>query len=503
MNFSFFADSSRVDRNLRSKDKTETTDSGGFNSPFWKQVLLVRWLRVLIAFLIFLIFLLLWSYVNYQFTILLLTVLPLFIGYAFSYFLQPVNVFFQRFFSEKTSRILVFILFLILTLALVLGLFFIFFIQLDSLYKKFLYQTQGLDEFLRFLDTTEVKNLQFVRTGNETFEISYDVLIGDESVSENVAGITGDESVSKDATINTENVAPSKAISSPFKSKRATINTEDVAGIFVLLLHIAVNFQFLQGICFSFMVWLDQNVTNYGYLQTLWNNWQGIALILYLLFFTIIIAAFSLGKGSSFFDKVWFFFTKDYEPTVAEKLKLELKKNLSSWGRGLLIVELYIMVGTGFFLFTAGIIFSDWSSYVESSIVLTLFMTLCNLVPYIGPTIGFIPIVSIGLIDVVNHGVDSFVSWIPFIIAVVGCFSVQIGESAFVSPLVYSYKVNLSPTTIIVGLAVTGVVLGVFWMPLTIPAILVFKIFYQVFQKGSEKKSNIKGGSPTLNHTRF
>ncbi len=468
MNFSFFAGSSRVDRNLRSKDKTETTDSGGFNSPFWKQVLLVRWLRVLIAFLIFMVFLLLWSYVNYQFTILILTVLPLFIGYAFSYFLQPVNVFFQRFFSERTSRILVFILFLIFTLALVSGLFFVFFIQLDSLYKKFLYQTQGLDEFLRFLDTTEVKNLQFVRTGNETFEISYDVLTGNE-----------------------------------FLPKSETINTEDVAGIFVLLLHIAVNFQFLQGICFSFMVWLDQNVTNYGYLQTLWNNWQGIALILYLLFFTIIIAAFSLGKGSSFFDKVWFFFTKDYEPTVAEKLKLELKKNLSSWGRGLLIVELYIMVGTGFFLFTAGIIFSDWSSYVESSIVLTLFMTLCNLVPYIGPTIGFIPIVSIGLIDVVNHGVDSFVSWIPFIIAVVGCFSVQIGESAFVSPLVYSYKVNLSPTTIIVGLAVTGVVLGVFWMPLTIPAILVFKIFYQVFQKGSEKKSNIKGNSPTLNHTRF
>ena len=428
----------------------ETVDAKPPKS-FWHEVFAPRWVRVLIAFLAFLTFLLLWNQVSSQFTVVIFTILPLFVGYGFSYLLEPVSHFFQQYFSKKVSQILVFIFFLILTLGLVLGLFFLFFVQLDGLYKKFFYQTGNLDQFLTDLDNNEIKSLDLNKINDSEFRLTYSL----------------------------ENDPQSKIV---------TFKKSEVAGAFILLLQISTSFSFLQGICLSLILWLKDNVSNYGYLQILWSNWEGIVLILYLLFFTIVIGAFSLGKGGSFFNRLWSFFAKDYDADVSERLKVDLKRNLSAWARGLLIVELYIMVGTGISLFTAGIIFSDWSSYVEASIVLTLFMTLCNLIPYIGPVVGFVPIVTVGLIDVVNNGADVFVSWAPFIIAVSGCFLVQIGESALVSPLVYSHQVKLSPISVIVALAVTGVIFGIFWMPLAIPVVLIIKIFYQVLYREKNEK---------------
>lgn len=428
------------------------------NKPdsFWQKVFAPRWVRILIVFLAFLIFLLLWSQVSYQFTAVVFTILPLFIGYGLSYLLQPVNNFFQQFVSKRTSQILVFIFFLIVALGLIFGLFFLFFVQLDGLYRRFFYQTGNLKTFLQDLKQSQgVDNLQLSRFGSDKFKLKYSLLINN-----------------------------------ALKTEETIFNKKTVAGVFVLLLQISTSFPLLQGICLSLVGWLNENITDYAYLRILWNNWQGIVLILYLLFFTIIIGAFSLGKGEGFFDKLWKFFVSDYEPAVAQQLKVDLKRNLSAWARGLLIVELYIMVGTGISLFTAGIIFSSWSSYLEAGIVLTLFMTLCNLIPYIGPTIGFIPIITIGLIDVVNHGADLFVSWLPFIIAFLACWLVQIGESAVVSPLVYSYQVKLSPILIIVALALTGVIFGFFWMPLAIPAMLVGRIFYQTLYQKKDDKLN-------------
>lgn len=444
-------------------DKTKKSLGNNFNSKIpssLKGLFTVRWLRVAFCFLLFLFFLFLWKQVGQKFTLLIFTILPLFIGYAFSYLLEPVNNFFCRFFSERMSKIIVFICFLVFTLSIVFGLLFIFVIQLNDLYQKFLYRT-GSDQFRDFLekyvkkdDGRQIQNLQFVKdSAANQFKLSYSIS-------------------SKGAETITMKFAQN-----------------EVAGVFILLLKIATSIPILKGVCFSLINWVYTNLANYSYLHSVFNNLGFILLFLYVFFFTIIIAAFSLGKGSHFYHKIWYFLTKDYDAKIGNRLKVDLKKNLSAWGKGLLIVQLYIFIGTFLFLFTAGMIFSSWSSYDDVAIVLTLFMTLCNLVPYVGPTIGFVPIICIGLIDVVNYGVDSFTAWVPLIIAFFGCFLIQLGESAFISPTVYSYKVNLNPIWIIVGLAVFGVMFGVLWMPIAIPIMLIFKIIYQVINdKEYEKK---------------
>ncbi|WHP39200.1 MAG: hypothetical protein QJQ54_01010 [Mollicutes bacterium] len=57
------------------------------------------------------------------------------------------------------------------------------------------------------------------------------------------------------------------------------------------------------------------------------------------------------------------------------------------------------------------------------------------------------------------------------------------GQSLIVAPMVYSYHVKLSPITIIMGLAIIGVVFGFFAMPFAIPLILIVKIILRVVYK--------------------
>lgn len=69
------------------------------------------------------------------------------------------------------------------------------------------------------------------------------------------------------------------------------------------------------------------------------------------------------------------------------------------------------------------------------------------------------------------------------IIAAGGCLLVQLGESALVSPLVYSYKMKLRPITIIFAIALFGVVFGVLSMPFAIPILIFSKIIAKVVYK--------------------
>ena len=441
----------------RSDQKTNHSKE---NSNSFRNLWINNWFKVLIIIFALLIFFFIWEQINQKILLLFFTILPLFLGYGFSFLLEPIIHFFSKFFSLKLSRIIVFIFFVLFILALVLGLFFLFFVQINDLYRIFFYKKGG-DEFQKFLiqiketEGDKITDLKFYKQG-QNFILKYKNL---------------DES-------------PEKII---------TISKDEVAGIFVLLLKIAVSLSFLKTLCFAIISWIYSNLADYAYLTLLFNNIEIIFLFLFLFFFTVIIAGFSIGKGTIFFNKFWNFLTHNYDQEISNKLKIRLRKNLGAWAKGLLIVQLYILIFSGLFIFVGGIIFASTSSYDDSAIVLTLFMSLCNLVPYIGPTVGFLPIITVGLIDIVNNGISLFSSWVPFIIAVGGCLLVQAGESALVSPFVYSRQAKVEPVTVIIGLAITGVLFGVWAMPLAIPIILIFKVIYKTIyqEKLPQKESEL------------
>ena len=435
----------------------------------WKEHFSSHWQRLLFGAFLIICFLVLFSFIGSTFFTIIFTILPLFIGYGISFLLHPLIKYFAKFLPLKISKILVFVIFLILVLTLIFGILFVLIFQLDGLYQQLL-QKPGDQNFQdKFLDKIEenaqIKNLSFQKASNQAeysgFTLTYD-FYGPKIVEE-------------------ASLKPA-IVTKVWQTQQIFIRTDEIGDIYIFFLKIISVAPFLQRFLFGIILTSYHNLSYYAWINTLMENYWFWLSFLYLVFFTLVIAAFTLDDQGNFFRKLWGFLTKQQDPATVELLSVELKRGFSSWFKALLLVQTYILIFTSFFIFIAGILFK-WSGYLKSVLILAFFMFLCNLIPYIGPVIGFIPIIGIGIIDGIKHGGDQFISWVPLLIATLGCWFVQLGESAIVSPLVYSHKVQIKPITVIIGLTLFGVVFGVLSMPFAIPIIIFAKIIARIVYK--------------------
>ncbi len=449
-NFSFQA---KIETELPKVKPTRQNKSFTINDSGWKDFLSSHWKRLLIGVIVGLLLLILLSFVGRTVFAIFFTILPLFFGYGLSFLLQPLIHFFDNLIGHKLSKIFVFSIFVIVVFCLVIGLLFLLIFQLDDLYQQFLQGSGSKDfktNFLSKVRNNQITDLKFNKIPNQpSFKLTF--LDNDKPV-EIITKIKG---------------------------------TADIYIFFLKMISIA---PFLQRLLFSGIAWIYSSIDNYEWLNTIFKNVWFWMSCFYLIFFTLIVAAFTLDDRGAFFSKIWNFFTKEQDPKTTELLKIELKKIFSSWFKALLLVQTYILFCTTLFIFIAGISFMKWSTYHKSIFILAFFMFLCNFVPYIGPTIGFIPIIGVGVIDAIKQGGDQLTHWLPLIIATGGCLLVQIGESAFVSPLVYSHKIKIKPITIIFGISLFGVIFGVMSMPFAIPIIILIKTIAKIVYK---KKWNI------------
>ncbi|MEG2457727.1 MAG: AI-2E family transporter [Bacilli bacterium] len=105
---------------------------------------------------------------------------------------------------------------------------------------------------------------------------------------------------------------------------------------------------------------------------------------------------------------------------------------------------------------------------LHSSILFAFFCSITNIIPYIGPYIGGIPAVIVGL------------SQSPLIgCLVLGVIIItQILESFFLHPIVLGKKMELSPVTIVVSLLIFGYFFGIIGMIVAAPTVDLIKIIY-------------------------
>jgi putative permease len=97
-----------------------------------------------------------------------------------------------------------------------------------------------------------------------------------------------------------------------------------------------------------------------------------------------------------------------------------------------------------------------------------------NLIPYLGPVIGFLPALFVLLVTP---------GWLTAgkILLVVGVFVVvQALEGTFIYPLAVGKSSNLHPLVVIIGISVGGQVGGVVGMVIAIPLISIVKVSLQV-----------------------
>ena len=107
-------------------------------------------------------------------------------------------------------------------------------------------------------------------------------------------------------------------------------------------------------------------------------------------------------------------------------------------------------------------------------LVIGIIAGLGNLIPYLGPVIGFIPALL-----VVAMQPEGLTILPVFSIVIVFVF-VQIIEGTFISPIAVGKSVNLHPLVVIIGVTVGGQLGGVLGMLIAVPLISIVKVTFEV-----------------------
>jgi predicted PurR-regulated permease PerM len=191
-------------------------------------------------------------------------------------------------------------------------------------------------------------------------------------------------------------------------------------------------------------------------------------------FFTILIIAFYLtvrdrkknkGFGSFLPEKYQEFFKSFIESS---------KKEIGDWGRGLLILSLFVGVLAYLGLSILG---------VKFALTLALIAALTEVIPYIGPWLGGIPAVMIAFLQSPTLG----------LLVVILYIVIQQVENILLTPHIMHRAVGLDPLIIIIILLVGGKLAGPLGMILAVPlATICYILFkeYQQYQKTVAKKIN-------------
>ncbi len=184
-------------------------------------------------------------------------------------------------------------------------------------------------------------------------------------------------------------------------------------------------------------------------------------------FITIIIIPFLLyymlkEKGGSFIaNLVDRLSPEEYKDNVKSALS-EMNKLLGTYVQGLAIVCLFVGI-------LAYIGFSIIG--LEYAMLLAMFILVTNIIPFLGPFIGSIPAVIVGLLD----------SPLTMLLVIIVIVVVQQMESLIISPQVMGRRMALSPLTIILLVLVAGRLGGLLGIILAIPTFTVLKIIVNHF----------------------
>ncbi len=142
----------------------------------------------------------------------------------------------------------------------------------------------------------------------------------------------------------------------------------------------------------------------------------------------------------------------------------QLNNNLKSYVRGTLLIMLILFIFQSIALSIAGL---------EAPMVFGLFCAITNVIPYIGPYIGGVPAVVVGL----------SISPMTGVFVLIAIITAQTLESYFLQPVVMGKTMKLHPVTIMLGLLIFAHFFGIIGMILATPVIAIFKTIFQFFNQ--------------------
>jgi len=161
-----------------------------------------------------------------------------------------------------------------------------------------------------------------------------------------------------------------------------------------------------------------------------------------------------------------------YLNCIPNKLIKKINKDLRLYVKSILIDTLLIFLLLSIIFKIVGL---------KSYFVFALFCSITNIIPYIGPFIGGVPAVIIGLSKSFNFGITILII----------IFIVQIIENNIIQPLLVSKNVKLNPTIILLGIIIFSHFFGILGMIISTPIIIVLKNIIIYYKKNKPKWFNL------------
>ncbi|MGH2086959.1 AI-2E family transporter [Aerococcus urinaeequi] len=201
----------------------------------------------------------------------------------------------------------------------------------------------------------------------------------------------------------------------------------------------------------------------------------GFAMNFLVLLFTVpFILVFMFKDGHGFLDAVSKFFPLTIRKELRQTVR-ELNETLSAYISST-VLDAFII---GILSFLAMMIFKQ-----PYGLLLAIFCGVTNIIPYVGPFIGAVPAVIVGL----------FISPLQALYMGLSILVIQQLDGNLIKPLLFGKSMNIHPLTIILLLIGAGSIAGILGMLICIPVYAVIKTLiiniHKIYQ--IQKKRNLQ-----------
>lgn len=167
---------------------------------------------------------------------------------------------------------------------------------------------------------------------------------------------------------------------------------------------------------------------------------------------------------------------------VKERIPTKYKQNILDFINKLSFnMRLYIkglVIDTAILFFITFITFSIIR--LKYALLLSIFIAITNVIPFIGPYIGGIPSVLIALNKSKKHAI--------FLVAFL--FISQEVESDIINPMIMSKCVKINPLLIVITVTIAGKIFGIIGMIFAIPIVIFIKLLAENITNIKKDKTN-------------
>ena len=184
------------------------------------------------------------------------------------------------------------------------------------------------------------------------------------------------------------------------------------------------------------------------------------------------ITFFFLKDQHLFFESILMWVPDKYTGGFSRAL-FSIKNLLTRYFIGILIQCTCVMILIDIGMTIAGIDF-------QQALVMGLVVGILNVIPYIGPWLGFFVTIIMGVASHVNQDFTTFVVPLVYYMSIVVAVT-QVIDNVVLQPLIFSSSVKAHPLEVFIVVLAAGFAAGIPGMILGIPAYTVMRVFAREF----------------------